>query len=249
MKRMATLFVLTVVANFVTSVGVSSAQVLYSYGASAEVYYPPRPMLLNPAPIAVGVPPTAYGPSRTIYNNATRGSVTEYTHNGNGYIFTPGSSYVSVVESGPSVFPSIAVVSSIEPAVEIDSRPTAAANKIASRQGNGPAKVGASEISLSLPKEATGSLTYRLNGTLYSIKPGYTQSFPADRKWIIEFLRSGQTGQMITYGLPAGEFHFVSDQIGWDLRERPVFKVAPPVLESPAIKQMSTPAPIPNPDL
>jgi hypothetical protein len=162
-------------------------------------------------------------PSRTIMNNGTRGTVIEYTHNGNGSISTPGSTYQTVISSGPSIFPSISVVSPSQPPVVIETQPTQVIGKRFA--GTAATKSAVADntnyIRLMCPKEAIAPLSFLLNGTIYSIKPGYTQSIPADRPWTIEFVRNGSGSARVRYDLRAGNYVFVSDAHGWDLMPYP----------------------------
>ena len=190
-------------------------------------------------------------PSRTILNNATRGGVIEYTHNGNGYVYSPGSSYQTVISSGPSIYPAISVIPPSEPPVVIETRRNVASAQPASRAG---------EIKLMFPQGATSELSYMLNGTVYSIKPGYVQTFVEDRIWTIEFLRAGNRSQQMRYQLKAGTYLFVFDETGWDLRQAvnsvPILKPSPNLASPPVVPSAPsvtptppTPAPTPAPDL
>jgi hypothetical protein len=190
-------------------------------------------------------------PSRTVLNNATRGGVIEYTHNGNGYVYSPGSSYQTVISSGPNIFPAMSVIQPSEPPVLIETRRNSVSNQTVSRPG---------EIKVMFPKGATSELSYMLNGTVYSIKPGYVQTFVEDRIWTIEFLRAGNRSQQMRYQLKAGTYLFSYDETGWDLKQ--AVTVAP-VLQPPSSTPSSqvrpaaptitptppTPAPTPSPDL
>ncbi|MEI8018689.1 MAG: hypothetical protein WCH39_10860 [Schlesneria sp.] len=231
--------------SYTDSVGLSGGY--YSNGrpigsavVGANVISPPRNVIVG------GVYPT-----RTVLNNATRGGVIEYTHNGNGYVYSPGSSYQTVISSGPNIFPAISVISPSEPPVVIETRRNVASAQPVSRAG---------EIKLMFPQGATSELSYMLNGTVYSIKPGYVQTFVEDRIWTIEFLRAGNRSQQMRYQLKAGTYLFTFDETGWDLRQAiavaaeaqpspgvPSSQVAPPtrvVTPTPP-----TPAPTPSPDL
>jgi hypothetical protein len=191
-------------------------------------------------------------PSRTVYNNSTRGTEIEYTHNGNGYISTPGSSYPTVISNGPSIFPYTTVIHPTDTPVTIESRPIQQPEKRFSNnsgvQGIQPAASG--EIQLSFPRNAEYPLRYSLNGTIYSIKPGYTQTFSHDRNWTIEFIRAGSGGQTARYNLTAGIYEFVRSGSGWELK-----KTAPADAAELSAPQMPTPlepkvpAPVPSTDL
>jgi hypothetical protein len=75
------------------------------------------------------------------------------------------------------------------------------------------------EIKLVCPKTATGPLSYSLNGTPYTIQPGYSQNFRDDRTWKLEFQRNGQGSQVVAYTLKAGSYRFGNGAEGWDLRQ------------------------------
>ena len=187
---------------------------------------------VNPAPPRTVIIRGAY-PSRTILNNATRGGVIEYTHQGNGYVYSPGSSYPTVISSSPSIYPSTTVISPSDPPVIIETEPA------------GRPVVNKGEIRLIFPQEATDSLAYRLNGTLYSIKPGYQQTFVEDRNWIIEFSQFGIPNSLRRYRLTAGTYLFSNDENGWDLRQAPMIPpvIAPLRVPRPAPAQVSQPVP------
>ena len=193
---------------------------------------------VNPAPPRTIIIRGAY-PSRTILNNATRGGVIEYTHQGNGYVYSPGSSYPTVISSGPSIYPSTTVISPSDPPVIIETEPAgrpAAAGRPVVNKG---------EIRLIFPQEATDSLAYRLNGTLYSIKPGYQQTFVEDRNWIIEFSQFGIQNSLRRYRLTAGTYLFSYNENGWDLRQAPMIPpvIAPLTIPRPAPAQVPKPVP------
>lgn len=209
-------------------------------------------VIVPPRSIVVG----GVYPSRTVMNNATRGTVIEYTHNGNGYISTPGSTYQTVISSGPSIFPYTTVVSPSQPPVIIESRPNYQPSAKAPNGNSGRRSVSDNrfnslgEIKLIFPQESKDSFSYLLNGTVYTIKPGYVQTFSADRVWAIEFLRTGNGSQPMRYELTAGTYRFVADEQGWDLKkDRPMSpSELPPSPTAPELPAL-TPAPTPLPDL
>ena len=200
--------------------------------------YTNYPTIVPPRTVIVG----GVYPSRTVINNATRGSVIEYTHNGNGYIATPGSSYQTVISSGPSIFPYTTVVQPTQGPVTIESRPTGTVSKsFSGRSGESVtgavARNSAREITLVYPKNNDAPFSYLLNGTNYSIKPGYSHSFPADRRWTIEFLRNPSTGEIARYDLQAGLYQFLPEGSSWDLKQTPTsagFEPPPPPSLAPA---------------
>lgn len=193
-------------------------------------------------------------PSRTVLNNATRGTVIEYTHNGNGYISEPGSTYQTVISSGPSILPDVAVVQPADRPVVIESRPTGHvvmrfSGQSQTRHPSPQPLPQAGQIELILPKEATGPLTYTLNGTIYTIKPGYSQTFPEDRNWFIEFLQRGTGSSMARYQLTAGTYRFVNENGGWDLKLYPAPASSYDIPPSPPPLDTKSAPPIPSPDL
>lgn len=196
--------------------------------------------LIAPRTIVVG----GVYPSRTVLNNATRGGVIEYTHNGNGYVYTPGSSYQTVISSGPSIFPATTVIQPSQPPVIIEAQSNSLLNN--SRRAPIRQTGGTDEIRLIFPREATGSLSYVLNGTTYTIKPGYNQTFVDDRVWTIEFLRGGNRSQPLRYQLTAGTYVFEADENGWDLRQAPV--VLQEINQPRPAPLPPAPAPTPSPD-
>lgn len=202
-------------------------------------------------------------PSRTVMNNSTRGGVVEYTNNGNGYIYSPGTSYQTVISSGPNIFPSMAVVQPNQTPALIETRPTQVVSKsFTGRRNLAPSSIRSPEnsgnITLTYPQDSSIPMSYVLNGTVYSIKPGYSQTFLDDRPWTIEFLRGGSGSLPMRYELKAGTYQFAADENGWDLKAvrpatgsqmAPLPAVPPsPPIESKAVPAI-VPAPVPSPDL
>ena len=207
--------------------------------------------------------------NRTVMNNQTRGGVVEYTNNGNGYIYSPGTSYQTVLSTGPSIFPSISVVQPSQPPALIETRPTQTiANSfpgnLQSRSSVSRPADSSGSIKLIFPKESVVPISYVLNGTVYTIKPGYTQTFLDDRIWTIEFLRGGSGSLPMRYELNAGTYQFVADENGWDLKPLSVAAVpglppaaSPASVTTPLPLAPPTefkaaplvPAPVPSPDL
>ena len=197
--------------------------------------------------------------ARTVMNNSTRGGVVEYTNNGNGYIYSPGTSNQTVISTGPSIFPSVTVVQPAQPAALIETRPMQATAKTFGR-GSASTPVAArsvasGEVQLIFPPGSAIPFSYSLNGTVYTIKPGYSQTFLDDRIWTIEFLRGGAGSQPMRYELKAGTYQFAADENGWDLKQVPVTSVATEMtLPAPALPPLSSvpqpvAAPTPSPDL
>ena len=194
-------------------------------------------------------------PTRVVDNSATRGTVIEYTHNGNGYISTPGSSYQTVISSGPPIYPFTTVTPTTQPPVVIETRPLSATGRTSNGNPtpvalNGQIR-GQSQIQLTCPKESRQPLSYILNGTSYTIKPGYMQTFPDDRPWTIAFLRAGSGSEVLQYELTAGNYRFVADQGGWHLEQypQPATRTAVPPSPVPIERPTDIPAPAPTPGL
>jgi hypothetical protein len=74
------------------------------------------------------------------------------------------------------------------------------------------------KIAIHLSAEATTDITYTLNGTEYTIKPGYAQNFDDDRKWIISYADS-ESKKPIRYTLTAGAYRFLQNKVGFSLHE------------------------------
>lgn len=194
-------------------------------------------------------------PTRVVDNSATRGTVIEYTHNGNGYISTPGSSYQTVISSGPPIYPYTYVTPTTQPPVVIETKPLSATARTSTGHPTPVATNeqirGQSQIQLICPKESRQPLSYMLNGTTYTIKPGYVQTFPDDRPWTIAFLRAGSGSEVMQYQLGAGTYRFVPDQGGWHLEQypQPAAKTEIPPSPAPLEYPTSIPAPAPTPGL
>lgn len=202
--------------------------------ASGQPINPPRTIIVG------GVIP-----SRTVINNATRGGVYESTHNGNGYVYTAGSSYQTVIESGPNIFPVTSVIQPSQPPVTIQAEKS---STVPLNRNQPRSTRGAAEIKLMFPKTASEPLSYMLNGTTYSIKPGYVQTFTDDRVWTIEFLRAGNRSQVMRYQLTAGTYLFDADENGWDLKLA-VAASEPATASQPPVPPPPVPAPVPARDL
>lgn len=63
---------------------------------------------------------------------------------------------------------------------------------------------------------AKEDLTYALNGSTYTIRPGYLQKFDEDRLWILS-LGEKTTLPKSRYTLAAGTFQFGKGEKGWEL--------------------------------
>ena len=71
-------------------------------------------------------------------------------------------------------------------------------------------------ITITNPATNKAALNYTLDGTAYSIQPGYSQDFREDRAWVIQFSRGANLDQA-RYGLQSGLYSFASTDHGWEL--------------------------------
>jgi len=71
-------------------------------------------------------------------------------------------------------------------------------------------------ITISNPAANKVTLSYTLDGTAYTIAPGYTQELREDRAWAIQFSRGANLAQA-RYGLQSGLYSFTSTDHGWEL--------------------------------
>ena len=94
------------------------------------------------------------------------------------------------------------------------------------------------KIKILNPSDSGGEIRYSLNGTEYSIKPGYSQNLDNDRSWVINFGSGGTKGD-VRYTLSAGTFKFKVTDAGWDLAR---------AVEQPTISNALPPAPAPEPE-
>ena len=178
----------------------------YGYGGRIPVYVAPAPVL---------------GTTTTIIRGGPTGGVVQYSNNGNGYSYAPDSSYSAVVRQSPVVGPSrMYVVGGPKPVV-IESRPssTLPSNSPSLPRFSPSPPSTVSNIKLSCPKTAPGPLSYSLNGHIYTIQPGYSQTFPNDRAWTIEFKRGGDDSEVASLALNSGTYLFVAGPSGWDLQQ------------------------------
>jgi hypothetical protein len=109
-------------------------------------------------------------------------------------------------------------------------------------------------IKLSCPKTAPGELSYSLNGHLYTIQPGYSQSFRDDRVWTLEFKRGGDGSEIARYPLKAGTYSFVLGSNGWEIQQGTVPSAVTTDIPPAPLPDLSTspspslpPSPLPPP--
>jgi hypothetical protein len=78
------------------------------------------------------------------------------------------------------------------------------------------ANLSGGPIKITNPATNSVTLSYTLDGTAYTIPPGYSQDLREDRAWVIEFSR-GANLNPIQYGLQSGLYSFTSTNQGWEL--------------------------------
>ncbi len=76
------------------------------------------------------------------------------------------------------------------------------------------------------PASNSVTLNYTLNGTVYPIPPGYSQTLVADRLWTIQFSRGAGFGDA-RYGLESGLYTFGNSDHGWELYRTALVDSAP----------------------
>ncbi len=203
----------------------------YGYGGRVPVYVAPRQVL---------------GTTTTIIRGSPAGGVVQYSNNGNGYSYSPDSSYPAVVTQSPTIGPSRTYVVDGQKPVVIESRPgnSLPSNSLPRFTPSPPSTTAnTSNIKLSCPKTAPGPLSYSLNGHVYTIQPGYSQTFPNDRAWTIEFKRGGDDSEVASQTLNSGLYVFVAGPGGWDLQQ----PGATPSLSTELPPAPLPPAPLPAP--
>ena len=204
----------------------------YGYAGQVPVYVTPTPVL---------------GTTTTIIRGGPTGGVVQYSNSGNGYSYSPDSGYSGVITQSPVIGPSrVNVINGPKPVV-VESRPSSSLPSNAPslpRFTPSPPSTTAN-IKLSCPKTAPGPLSYSLNGHVYTIQPGYSQTFPNDRAWTIEFKRGGDDSEVASYALNSGLYSFVAGPSGWDLQQPGAGPAPAPSSELPPAPL--PPAPLPAP--
>jgi hypothetical protein len=102
-------------------------------------------------------------------------------------------------------------------------------------------------IKITNPAASGVTLNYTLQGTLYTIAPGYSQDLAHDRSWVVEFNRGANLGQA-RYGLEPGTYAFTHTEHGWELYRVPDVQSAPieaPSNPPPPVALPANPAPKP----
>ncbi len=149
------------------------------------------------APVVVA-PNPVYGTTTTIIRGGPTGGVMHYSNNGNGYSYVADSTYPTVIQQQPTLGLSRTYIPSSPPPV---------------------VRTVGGDIKLICPKNLAGGLSYSLNGNIYSIQPGYSQTFKDDRPWVLEFLRGGEGSESVRYTLKAGTYTFAVGQSGWEIHQ------------------------------
>ena len=96
------------------------------------------------------------------------------------------------------------------------------------------------EIVLFSLSNATTDISYTLNGTPYTMKPGSVQRFTNDRQWTIEFPFTSNGPASLRYTLVTGSYKFKPSGSGMGLFQTQDSPDAP-------TPETLAPAPIPNP--
>jgi hypothetical protein len=112
-----------------------------------------------------------------------------------------------------------------------------------------PINGGGRQIRIVNPADSGGEVQYSLNGTAYSIRPGYGQVIDNDRQWVISFGSGGIRGD-VRYTLAQGTFKFKVLETGWELvraADQPAFVQGQPPTNSPTFSPTLAPAPVPAP--
>jgi len=218
--------------GYTTTYGIGAVGYGTSYGLISPVVVPP-----------------VYGTTTTIIRGGPTGGVVQYSTNGNGYTYVPDSSYPTVIQETPTLGLSRTYVAPSPPPVVVESRPQPSLPPNAL----GTVRPGVREsgmIKLTCPKDAGGSLSYSLNGNLYTIQPGYSQSFKADREWTLEFKRGGEDSEVARYSLRPGVYTFTVGEQGWDLIQpgaAPAASPTPPPLPAAPLPDSTLPSLSPDP--
>lgn len=161
------------------------------------------------------------------------GVLPSYRYGGHGYypsysLYDDNLGYRSFYPVAPSG--TLAAPSNALPAV---SRVVIGAGANTPKQTRWPTR---GPVILSNPKDSGGDVRYTLNGTEYTIKPGYQQKFEDDRAWVVAFGSGGAKGDL-KYTLVAGTYKFLPAETGWDLKLSkeavPAPSDIPPPLPSP----------------
>lgn len=206
-------------------------------------------------PVVVGANPV-YGTTTTIIRGGPTGGVVNYSHNGNGYTYVPDSTYPTVIQQQPTLGLSRTIVPPMAPPVVVENRPpgnsaTYGLNATSTTPFAPSTTRSPGMIKLVSPKTASGPLTYSLNGHVYSIQPGYSQSFRDDRAWTIEFKRGGEGSEIARYPLTAGTYTFGVGNSGWELQSGDAATVGvlppAPLPPAPSPAANSTPSLPPTP--
>lgn len=93
------------------------------------------------------------------------------------------------------------------------------------------------------PVKNNMTVNYTLDGTEFTIPPGYSQNLQEDRAWVIEFSR-GTDLEQVQYGLQSGVYTFAVTDQGLELYRSEFPKtVAPKVAPQPPTAAPTNPSP------
>lgn len=219
-----------------TTYGIGNLGYGTSYGLGSYGYG--SPTVVGPSPL--------YGTSTTIIRGGPTGGVVQYSTNGDGYTYIPDSTYPTVIQNQPTLGLSRTYVPPTPNPVVVESRPPGTSTSLYTN--NSPSQISSATrsygtIKLSLPRTAAGALTYSLNGHLYTIQPGYSQTFRDDRQWTIEFKRGAVGSEVVRAPLKAGNYMFGVGVQGWELQQAdPAANSLVPPPPAPGIAIPSLPA-------
>jgi len=171
--------------------------------------------------LAYMTPVPSSASSSTIRRSDPTAGMVAYTHNGNSGIYVPGGSYPSVRQQPTTEgLGRTSVLDGPQPlALESPLSNFPRSNSRTSPRLTPSPPLPGQEIKLRCPKAASGPLNYSLNGLVYTIYPGYSQTFSNDRLWMIAFQRGNESSETVSYQLRSGVYFFVADAQGWNLQQ------------------------------
>lgn len=227
------------------------------YGLGNGYGYGPGYGVAGPVVVA---PNPVYGTTTTIIRGGPTGGVVQYSHNGNGYTYVPDSTYPTVIQQQPTLGLSRTIVPPSPTPVITELPPqgrsyglqnydTQSTVSPTPRPTQAPAAGlrSGGMIKLVSPATAPGPLVYSLNGHVYTIQPGYSQSFRDDREWTLEFKRGTEAGTVAHYSLKAGTYTFSAGGNGWELHQAGTTPTAAPLPDAPLPELSTTPSLPPTP--
>ena len=218
------------------------------YGLGYGYGYGPGYGVAGPVVVA---PNPLYGTTTTIIRGGPTGGVVQYSHNGNGYTYVPDSTYPTVIQQQPTLGLSRTIIPPNPPPVVIEAPPQGTSYGLRNSVSPTPAPPtgirSGGMIKLVCPATVAGPLTYSLNGHVYTIQAGYSQTFRDDREWTLEFKRGTEAGDVARYSLKAGTYTFVVGANGWELQQPGSAPNSAPLPDAPLPDLSTTPSLPPTP--